>query len=186
MEVTGLDAAAERALWEWLAGMDLIRTIAAWRQPVPPPLFLQLQDPRRLGLTVGRRPVGSAGRPAGGPRGALVRGPWIGDIRGHRCVHARERGPLDPAACRATGERPRWCGRPPAPSPISALDTTDLATVYLGAFTFADLARAGRLEECRDGAVAGADRLFATTVGAVVVDDVLIDDYLRLRDTMRP
>ena len=25
MEVTGLDAAAERALWEWLAGVDLIR-----------------------------------------------------------------------------------------------------------------------------------------------------------------
>ena len=54
---------------------------------------------------------------------------------------------------------------PPASSPTCVLDTVDLATVYLGAFTFADLARAGRVGECRDGAVADADRLFAT-VGA--------------------
>ena len=47
--------------------------------------------------------------------------------------------------------------------PDLRVDTTDLAAVYLGAFTFADLARAGRLGECHDGAIADADRLFATT-----------------------
>ncbi len=46
--------------------------------------------------------------------------------------------------------------------PDLTLDTADLATVYLGTFTFADLAGAGRVEECRPGAVAEADRLFAT------------------------
>ena len=54
MEVTGLDPAAERALWEWLAGIDLIRTIAAWRQPVAAArCSSSSHDPRRLGLTVG-------------------------------------------------------------------------------------------------------------------------------------
>ena len=48
--------------------------------------------------------------------------------------------------------------------PDLTLDTADLAAVYLGAFTFADLARAGRVEECRPGAVAEADGLFATAV----------------------
>ena len=43
-----------------------------------------------------------------------------------------------------------------------ALDIADLATIYLGAFTFADLVRAGRARECRDGAAAVADTLFAT------------------------
>ena len=53
VEVTGLDAAAERALWEWLIGIDLVRKIVAWRTPVPHPLYLQIEDPRRLGLTIG-------------------------------------------------------------------------------------------------------------------------------------
>jgi predicted acetyltransferase len=48
--------------------------------------------------------------------------------------------------------------------PDLTLDTSDLASVYLGAFRFADLARAGRVGECRPGAVAAADALFATTV----------------------
>jgi predicted acetyltransferase len=48
--------------------------------------------------------------------------------------------------------------------PDLTLDTTDLASTYLGAFTFADLARAGRVGECRPGAVAAADRLFTTSV----------------------
>jgi len=48
--------------------------------------------------------------------------------------------------------------------PDLTLDTADLATTYLGAFTFADLARAGRVGECRPGAVADADQLFATAI----------------------
>ena len=37
-----------------------------------------------------------------------------------------------------------------------------LGSVYLGGFSFADLARAGRVEELRDGGLARADALFAT------------------------
>jgi len=45
-----------------------------------------------------------------------------------------------------------------------ALDTTDLAAVYMGAFSFADLAKAARTEEVTSGARARADALFHTDV----------------------
>jgi predicted acetyltransferase len=41
-----------------------------------------------------------------------------------------------------------------------ALDVAALGSVYLGGFTFTELARAGRLEEVRPGALARADALF--------------------------
>ncbi|MFL5645634.1 MAG: GNAT family N-acetyltransferase [Chloroflexota bacterium] len=162
MEVTGLDPAAERALWEWLASVDLVRTVAAWRQPVPPPLFLQLRDPRRLGLMVGDGlwvrlvdlPAALAARSYAGP-GELTfevtdafmpanAGLWTMSVPGDRGEASVTRA--------AAGV-----------DPDLRLDTTDLAAAYLGAFTFTDLVRAGRLAECRAGAVAAADRLFATT-----------------------
>jgi predicted acetyltransferase len=43
-----------------------------------------------------------------------------------------------------------------------ALDVSGLGTVYLGGFSFADLARAARLEELRPGGVERADALFRT------------------------
>jgi predicted acetyltransferase len=36
-----------------------------------------------------------------------------------------------------------------------------LASTYLGAFTFSELVRAGRIEELRRGAAARADAMFA-------------------------
>jgi predicted acetyltransferase len=41
-----------------------------------------------------------------------------------------------------------------------ACDVMELGSVYLGGFTFRQLARAGRIEERRDGALARADALF--------------------------
>ena len=46
---------------------------------------------------------------------------------------------------------------------VSAVSGGSLAAAYLGAFTFRELARADRVGECRPGAIAAADRLFATT-----------------------
>jgi hypothetical protein len=37
-----------------------------------------------------------------------------------------------------------------------------LGSVYLGGFTFSQLARGGRVEELRRGAIARADAMFAT------------------------
>jgi predicted acetyltransferase len=46
--------------------------------------------------------------------------------------------------------------------PDISLSATELGAVYLGGFTFAQLERAGRVEEVSDGAVARADALFRT------------------------
>jgi len=42
------------------------------------------------------------------------------------------------------------------------LDVADLASVYLGAFSFARLAAADRVRELKDGALARADAVFRT------------------------
>ena len=52
LEVSALDAAAARALWEWLFGIDLVGHIKGRMGPMPHPLMLQLTEPRRLGLNV--------------------------------------------------------------------------------------------------------------------------------------
>ena len=157
VEVTALDPAAERALWDWLAGIDLVRKVVAWRTARAAPAVPPGRGPAPARAHGRRRPLGPAGRPAGGARGALVRGPGGSTLEVTDAFMPVERGPLD--AARA--------GRPGEAAVVRAADRrrtrprarhVDLATVYLGAFTFADLARAGRLGECRDGAVAAADR----------------------------
>ena len=42
------------------------------------------------------------------------------------------------------------------------VDVTDLATTYLGAFSFASLANAARVVEVEPGSIARADALFRT------------------------
>ena len=44
------------------------------------------------------------------------------------------------------------------------LDVRELATAFMGGFSFAQLQRAGLVEELRPGGIACADRLFATPV----------------------
>jgi predicted acetyltransferase len=48
--------------------------------------------------------------------------------------------------------------------PELRLDIADLGSAYLGGFTFAQLGRAGRVEELTDGAVERADDLFRTRI----------------------
>lgn len=49
-------------------------------------------------------------------------------------------------------------------APDLKLDITDVAAVYLGAFRFTDLRCAGRVHECRAGAIAEANALSRTAV----------------------
>lgn len=159
LEVLGLDAAAERAIWEWLFGMDLLGHVKGWRGPVPHPLMLQLTEPRRLGLVVRE-------------------GLWLRLIDMPAALEARSYGATGSVTFELTDEFCPWnAGRwrlavsgargvasvaPFDGDPDLILDTSDLAAAYLGTFAFADLARAGRVGECRPGAVAAADGLFAT------------------------
>jgi predicted acetyltransferase len=157
VEVTGLDPAAERALWEWLATIDLAARVKGWRMPVPHPLLLQLEDLSRLGLLVGD-------------------GIWLRLVDLPAALEGRSYEGSGVTTLEVTDEFvPANAGRwrvevtggtaivsPTADAPDLALDTTALASAYLGGFTFTELFRAGRVSECREGAIADADELFRT------------------------
>jgi predicted acetyltransferase len=157
IEALAVDPAATRDVWRYLFDIDLIARITAHPAPVDHPLLLLLAEPRRLRLRVGDGlwlrildvPAALAGRGYGAD-GQLVLevtdallpelgGRWRLDVAGGSGEVSASGDPAD-----------------------VALDTTDLAAVYLGAFSFADLVAAGR-GRARDAAsVARADLLFAT------------------------
>ncbi len=157
LEVVGLDATADQAVWEWLFGMDLMATIRSRRGPMPHPLQQWLLEPRRLALTVGDGlwlrlldvPAALSARTYAGS-GTLVlditdalidsnAGRWqltVDDGQG--------------SVSRTTAE------------PDLELDIATLAAAYLGAFRLGDLALAGRVRECRPGTLQAADALFTS------------------------
>ncbi len=159
MELIGLDAAAEQALWQWVFSIDLVSIVRTWRGQVPHPLQLMITEPRRLAMSVSdanwlriiELPAALEGRSYRGP-GSLVfevtddfcpwnAGTWQLSV------------PESDGVAKVTGTRA---------APDLSMDISDVATVYLGAFNFAQLAAAGRVRECRPGALAAADELFAT------------------------
>jgi predicted acetyltransferase len=155
LEVLSLDAVAEQALWEWLFAMDLMGTITAWRCPVPHPLQQWLLEPRRLALTVSD---GMWLRILDVPAALSARG-YTGD---GRLV-------LELADYLIESNAGRWqltvkggtaaVTRTKA-SPDLELDVAALASIYLGAYRFGDLASAGRVRECQPGSLRTADVLF--------------------------
>lgn len=48
LELVGIDAAAEKALWQYLFGIDLSIAFDYWNQPADDPLRWWLEEPRRL------------------------------------------------------------------------------------------------------------------------------------------
>ena len=161
LEVCAVDGATERALWEWVVDLDLIGTVRGWRGPVPHPLQLLVTEPRRLGVTISD-------------------GTWIRILDVERALEARTyQGPfsvvLEVTDDLIPANAGRWrlssdeavngralVTRAPDVSPDLAVDISDLAAVYLGAFRFADLQRGDRVRECSPGSVAAADVAFAT------------------------
>ena len=162
LEVYGLDPTAEQALWEWLFAMDLIGTITAWRSPVPHPLQQWLLEPRRLGLTV-------------------QDGMWLRILDVPAALSARTYAGsgtlvLDVADSLIESNAGRWqlavkdgsatVTRTRAEADFE-LDVAALASTYLGAFRFGDLATAGRVRECQPGSLKTADMLWrGSTIAA--------------------
>ncbi len=159
LEVLGLDHPAERTIWQWLSELDLAGHITASRGPLPHPLFLELTEPRRMSLTVRE---GLWLRLLDMPAALRARGyDTAGSVTFELTDTFR---PANAGRWRLTaGDAGSTSVEAFDGDPDLALDTSDLASVYLGAFRFADLANAGRVRECRPGAIAVADRLFAST-----------------------
>jgi predicted acetyltransferase len=163
LEVCALDAIVEQAIWEWIVGIDLIGTIRVLRGPAPHPLQLMVTEPRRLGTTVTDGtwlriidlPAALEARAYRGP------GTLVIDVTDEFCPWNAGRWRLAVDGDGAVGST-SVTAAPGSAVPDLTLDISDLAAVYLGAFRVSDLARAGRVRECRPGALATTDDLFTT------------------------
>jgi predicted acetyltransferase len=156
VEAIAATDAAHAALWRFLFSLDLVGTIEAHNRPLDDPVTLMLADPRRLSRrrfdaiwlrfvdlerALEARRYGSPGR-------------VVLDVRDEFC-------PWNPRRVALEAGEGGASARETAEAPELALETSALAMTYFGANRFAALARAGRVEERRPGALARADAMFA-------------------------
>jgi predicted acetyltransferase len=152
-EVMATSPVALREIWRFLLGVDLIARVETWGVPPDYPLFLMLTEPRRLRMTLGDalwvRLVDCEA--ALGARSYAGGEPVVLDVRDSFCDWNEGVWRL-PDAQRTDEE------------PDLRLDAAELGSAYLGGIGFAELARAGLVEELREGGLERADALFRTSV----------------------
>jgi predicted acetyltransferase len=156
VDLISLNQQARTALWHFLVGVDLVRTVVASTMPVDEPLRWMLRDSRRVGVDY------------------INDGMWV-------CVHDEERALASRTYSteatvvldvhRVDGSRGRFeidggpdgaqC-RPTKAAADVVLGQQQLGAVYLGGISFHELLAAGLVEEATAGAIERADRMFAT------------------------
>jgi predicted acetyltransferase len=153
-EAIGIDTAATASVWRYLFDIDLMAQIHIEYMPIDHPLFFLLAEPRRLrlraqdGLWLRLVDVESALR----ARSFASSEQLVLEVKDSFCpwnegCYRIEEGEIS----RAGGEADL------------RLDVRELASVFMGGFSFSQLARAGMVEELRPGGTACADRLFASS-----------------------
>jgi predicted acetyltransferase len=151
VEALATSPSSTAELWRFLFGIDLVVRVKGDTDPAWP-LFLMTTDPRRLHLTI-------------------VDGLWLRLVDLEAALRARRFLDHEPVVLEIADDLfPRNAGRwsigaEPGRSdeaPDVSLDVRDLASAYLGAFTFERLAAAGRARELKAGGLARATALFAT------------------------
>jgi predicted acetyltransferase len=152
VEAFATSPVATRELWRYLCSIDLTTRVQAELVDPASPLFLLTVDPRALHLSV---------RDALWLRlvdveEALRRRSYAGDET--VVLDVRDALLPDNAGTYRVGARVERTDD----AADLALDVADLASAYLGAFSFEQLAGAGRVDELREGAVARASALFHT------------------------
>ena len=151
IEAIGADTGATRDIWRYLLDIDWVARVRANLLPVDHPLLMLVARPRELEFCVHD-------------------GVWVRLVDVPSALAARRLGDGDPvvvdladAFCPWNAGRwrltPSGAERTTADAEL-ACDVTALGSVYLGGFSFRRLARAGHIEERRDGALARADALF--------------------------
>ena len=159
-ELMSLTPAAHADLWRYLLDIDLVATIRGGNFPVDDPLPLLVAEPRRLSWTVRDGmwlrivdlPAAMSGR-----RYAAA-GRVVLEVADEFCDWNAGRWSFETDA-EGAGHAERTND-----DADLALSAADLGAAYLGAFSMADLARAGRVLPLRDGAVALADAMLRTDV----------------------
>ena len=152
VELFGASTAVELALWRFLHGIDLTEKIDVFSLDPASPLFLGVRDPRALGLRLGD---------------AL----WLRLVDLDAALKARSYKPGESVVIEVSDDVCPWnagryrvgadAGRTEDTADL-ALDVSDLAAAYLGAFDFHRLVHAGRASERREGAAEAATILFRT------------------------
>jgi predicted acetyltransferase len=142
---------AMRDLWAYLLSIDWIATVKSFLLPPDHPIFLLLAKPRRLryrmgdGLWVRIVDVGAA---LSG-RGYSSDGSIVFEVADEFCSWNAGRWKLEDGVASRTDEEAEL-----------SLPVQSLGSALLGGVSFAELERAGRVEELKEGAVARADGLF--------------------------
>jgi predicted acetyltransferase len=156
-EAVAVSPEAAREIWRFLFGIDLVDRVEAWFLPSDFPIYLMMLEPRRLRYTYGDSlwlrfvDVGSAL----GARGYATDGSVSFQVTDAFCPWNEGTWRVSSTGGDAEVERTE------EPADLR-LDVKDLAAAYLGGFTFARLAAAGRVHELRPGALARADAVFWT------------------------
>jgi len=148
IEAMGVSPEATAGIWRYLLDVDWMDRLQAELLPVDHPLFLLLEQPRRMrfrladSLWLRLVDVGAA------LAARSLEGDVVLEVTDSFCPWNEARYSLDGAKTMEDADL--------------RLDVSDLASVYLGGFTFAQLLRAGRIEELTDGALGRADAAFRT------------------------
>jgi predicted acetyltransferase len=151
IEALGATSQALRDIWGYLLAVDWKATITASLLPPDHPLFLLLATPRRMRYRMGDSlwvrlvDVGAALS----ARKYSADGSVVFDVHDDFGTWNQGRWKLDEGVAARTDD-----------DADIALSVQSLGSAYLGGVSFAELARAGRLEELKDGALARADALF--------------------------
>lgn len=164
-EVMATTPIAYREIWRFLFNVDLVDRIKAWYLPADLSLTLMMEEPRRL-------------------RFAKSDSLWLRIVDLKAALEARTYAADGSICFSITDEYCPWNdgewtltvederGRVQrGGEPDLATDAAGMATVYLGGFTFAELQRSLRLDECTDGAVRRADAVFRTDVAPWCVEN---------------
>jgi predicted acetyltransferase len=151
IEAIGGSPEAMRGIWRYLLDIDWMARVKAWLLPLDHPLLLLLAEPRRLGFS-------------------LRDGVWVRLLDIKSALSARSYQDRDFVVIEVTDEFCPWnAGRWRVGSggvdrtddtPHLRCDITALGSVYLGGFTWTQLARALRVQEVVPGAVLHADAIF--------------------------
>jgi predicted acetyltransferase len=152
-EAQGLDPRATREIWRFLLGIDWMDEIEARLLPVDHPLWHLVARPRFLGMKL--------------HDGLWVRLVDVGAALSARSYAADGRVTIEVVSDPLFENMGVWTiadgvARRSRRRPDVRLDVQALGSVYLGGFSFAELARAGQVEEVARGGPARADELFRT------------------------
>lgn len=151
VEAVATSSTAERELWRFIFGIDLIARVQGRHDPGSP-LFLMVVDPRSLKLRVSE-------------------GLWLRLVELEAALAGRTYATDESVVVEVRDDFCPWnAGRWRIGNVVERtdkqaeleLDTADLASAYLGAFDFNQLAAADRVRELNYGALDRASALFRT------------------------